>query len=76
MNYVIGPLGRGQGSDGRRETVGSTVGPVLNYGGLGSFVLQKYVPGTMPKSGISKHILLASLKLLESSEVKMVGPKC
>ena len=76
MNYVIGPLSRGQGSEGKRDLAGSPDSPVLNYGGPGNFVLQKYVSGTMPISGISKHNLLSCLRILELSEVKTANPKC
>ena len=81
MNHVVGPLGRGQGSQGRRDAIGTTgaencLKPVLNYGGPGNFVLQKYVPGTMPISGISKHLLLSCLRLLDLSEVKTASPTC
>ena len=39
MNHVVGPLGRGQGSQGRRDAIGTTgaencLKPVLNYGDL------------------------------------------
>ena len=72
MNHVIGPLSRGQG----RKSLGKDLTPVLNYGGPSSFVLQKYVPGNMPISGISKHLLLSVLRLLDLSEVMTTKPTC
>ena len=79
MNHVIGPLSRGQGREGRKENIGTTgaqeqFNPVLNYGGPSSFTLQKYVPGIMPISGISKQIQLSSLRLLDLSDMKTVKP--
>ena len=81
MNHVIGPLSRGQGRPGRKTSSTSTseiensYSPVLNYGGPSSGTLQKFVPGTMPISGISKILQLSSLRLLDLSEVKTVLPK-
>ena len=68
VNYVVGPLGRhGAGHHGI---------PLINYGGPGRTTLQKYRPGTMPVSGTSKHLLLASLRLLELSEMQVSTSKC
>ena len=81
MNHVIGPLSRGQGRPGRKTSSTSTseieksYSPVLNYGGPSNGTLQKFVPGTMPISGISKTLQLSSLRLLDLSEVKTVLPK-
>ena len=72
MNHVIGPLSLGQG----RKSLGKDLTPVLNYGGPSSFVLQKYVPGNMPISGILKHLLLSVLRLLDLSEVMTTKPTC
>ena len=66
LNYVVGPLGRhGAGDFG----VGNHGVPLINYGGPGRTTLQKHRPGTMPVSGISKHLLLSILQLLELSEM-------
>ena len=70
MNYVVGPLSRGQGRKGPVKDLS----PVLNYGGPSSFVLQKYVPGNMQISGISKHLQLSVLRLLDLSEVVTINP--
>ena len=68
LNYVVGPLGRhGAGHHGI---------PLINYGGPGRTTLQKYRSGTMPVSGTSKHLLLASLRLLELSEMQVSTSKC
>ena len=68
LNYVIGPLGRhGAGHQGV---------PLINYGGPGRTTLQKFRPGTMPISGISKHLLLSTLRLLEMSEMLVPRSSC
>ena len=69
MNHVIGPLRTSFGREGCKD-----VSPILDYGGPSHFVLAKYVPGIMPISGISKHLHLSALRLLNLSEVKTCHP--
>ena len=66
VNYVVGPLGR----HGPRGL------PLLNYGGPSMRTIQRRKPGTMPVSGITKHLLLSTLQLLELSDVKTVSSSC
>ena len=72
LNYVVGPLGRhGAGDFG----LGNHGVPLINYGGPGRTTLQKHKPGTMPISGIAKHLLLSILQLLELSEMMVPTQK-
>ena len=65
VNYVVGPLGR-NGPQGL---------PLLNYGGPSYDTLKRRKPGSMPVSGIAKHLLLSTLKLLELSDLKTITAK-
>ena len=76
MNHVIGPLSRGQGRMGSKDNPDGLFEPVLNYGGPSSWILQKFVPGIMPISGISRNIQLSCLALLKLSDTKTDLPRC
>ena len=65
VNYVVGPLGR-NGPQGL---------PLLNYGGPSYDTVKRRKPGSMPVSGIAKHLLLSTLKLLELSDLKTITAK-